>query len=368
MPDVCGVKPIDDTFLAQARTCAATATHKTAPNPKVGCVIVHRDGHVIATGVTEPAGGRHAERVALDMAGDAAAGATVYVTLEPCNHHGRTPPCTDALIQAGVHKVVYVLADSNPYAYGGAAALLQAGVDVAGPLDPNHPVWQDVARDLAGFFSVINAGRPHLTLKLAQDASGNTLPKPGQYLTGENARRDVHRLRARADAVLVGANTVNVDNPKLTVRLDDLPHDYEQPHAVIFDRRLQTNPASVVCRPGTILLTRDTHPPEQFAPFTARGVTVSTFTATGRDTDDAKAALATLAAHGVNDVLAEPGLTLAASLCAAGVVDTLVLHVANGHDGHFTPCVPLDSFTEISRHAYDQHDTAYTYAAKRKSP
>lgn len=366
MPDNNAVNPADETFLAQARACAAASPVRTSPNPKVGCVIVDGDGAVIATGVTEPAGGRHAERVALDEAGAHARGATVYVTLEPCNHHGRTPPCTDALRNAGVNRVVYVAADVNPVAGGGTTMLRTAGISVAGPLPPQHPIARDVADDLAGFLTAHTKHRPHVTLKLAQDAAGNTIPPRGGYLTGDTARRDVHRMRSHVDAVLVGANTVTVDNPALTARGETAPAI--GPRAVIFDRSLTISPDATVCRDGTILVTADTHTDRELDPFRDRGVTIHPISVSGDDVVDVRRGLGTLLDAGILTALAEPGRTLATQMLVADVVDVLVLHVVRAGSDTFTPCVPLATVTEVSRQAYDATDMAVTYRANRKMP
>jgi len=364
----------DRHFLQQAFVHAHADGTATAPNPRVGCVIVAPDGTVISHGVSAPAGGPHAEVVAVDQAGIAAAGATVYVTLEPCDHYGRTPPCTTLLHAANVARVVYALGDPNPLAGGGAATLRASGIAVAGPLAVTDPLFDAISSDLDGFISVVTARRPHVTLKLAQEADGNTKPAQAAYLTGTKARLSVHRMRAFADAVLVGAGTVCVDNPQLNVRelgssMRVLPRRGYQPRAVVLDRRLQSPPEAAVFRDGTILITSERHDPARLVAYRNRGVSIKQLPPTGNDAHDAVAALYTLAKEGINHVFAEPGLTLAQTLLDAHVVDRLVLHVAGLASGEtFTPCVSLDGFRLHASGRFDTNDTQFTFVPNRKNP
>ncbi len=204
--------------MQQARAAAATVRATTSPNPWVGCALLTRDGRCF-TGATEPPGGRHAEIVALDAARAAGAdtsGATVVVTLEPCSHHGRTPPCTDALIAAAVASVVYAVGDPDPAVSGrGAEALAAAGISVRVGVGE-----QEASEQLAPYLHHRRTGRPFVVLKLAASLDGATAAPDGssQWITGAEARADSHRLRAESDAVLVGAGTVRADDPELTVR------------------------------------------------------------------------------------------------------------------------------------------------------
>jgi diaminohydroxyphosphoribosylaminopyrimidine deaminase/5-amino-6-(5-phosphoribosylamino)uracil reductase len=195
---------------------AAAVRATTSPNPWVGAAIVGADGALVATGATEPPGGRHAEIVALDAAGDAARDATLVCTLEPCSHHGRTPPCTDAIIAAGIRRVVVAITDPDPKVAGtGIAALRDAGVEVdVGVLAAEAEV------QLAAYLHHRRTGRPYVICKLAMSVDGGIAAPDGssQWITGEAARCDAHRLRADSDAILVGAGTVRTDDPALTVR------------------------------------------------------------------------------------------------------------------------------------------------------
>ena len=365
--------PVNDTdrrHLTDAFAYAYRDGTPTWPNPRVGCVIVAPNGDTVAFGASRSAGGAHAEIVALDAASDKARGATVYVTLEPCDHYGRTPPCTKSLIDAGVARVVYALADPNPAARGGAATLAANGITVAGPLAAHDPLAYAIADDLAAFLARVTQNRPYVTLKLAQQADGNTRPEQATYLTGVAARQSVHRLRATADVILVGSGTVQSDNPLLTVRDTGgaavLPG--ATPQAVIFDRALTTPPNAHVCRPGTRLLTASGHTDQALLSYRRRGVEILEFAAYGNDQDDARAGLATLAHAGIGHVFAEPGLTLAHALIAADAVDRLVLHIAGGApNGTFTPCVPLDTFKLQSSGEFAPNDTAFTFVSKRKT-
>lgn len=209
---------LDDDAMAEAVRMAASVRTSTSPNPWVGAVVVTRDG-AVHTGATEPPGGRHAEIVALDAAGPAAEGATLYVTLEPCSHHGRTPPCVDRVLAAGVARVVVGVEDPDKKVAGrGLAALRAAGIAVT-----LGTMAAAVSDQLAPYLKHRRTGRPWVVLKLAATLDGRTAAPDGssRWITGEEARRDVHRLRAECDAILVGAGTVRHDDPELTVRLVD---------------------------------------------------------------------------------------------------------------------------------------------------
>lgn len=209
-------------MLDRAIRCAASVRCTTSPNPWVGCVLATRDRRVFE-GATEPAGGRHAEIVALDAAGEAARGATVYVTLEPCAHTGRTGPCTEALIGAGVARVVVGIEDPDPHVAGrGIAALRDAGITV----EHAEPGERDrVLAQLEPYLTHRRTGRPYVVCKLAASLDGRIAAPDGtsQWITGLEARTDAHRLRAESDAIIVGAGTVRADDPSLTVRLVDTP-------------------------------------------------------------------------------------------------------------------------------------------------
>jgi diaminohydroxyphosphoribosylaminopyrimidine deaminase / 5-amino-6-(5-phosphoribosylamino)uracil reductase len=202
--------------MRAALAAAADVRSTTSPNPWVGAAVVSPDGDIVAVGATEPPGGRHAEIVALDAAGPAAAGATLVCTLEPCSHHGRTPPCTDAILAAGIRRVVVAIADPDPLVAGaGLDALRGAGLDVELGL-----LAHDAEAQLAPYLHHRRTGRPYVICKLAMSADGGIAAADGssQWITGEAARCDAHRLRAESDAILVGAGTVRADDPALTVR------------------------------------------------------------------------------------------------------------------------------------------------------
>jgi diaminohydroxyphosphoribosylaminopyrimidine deaminase/5-amino-6-(5-phosphoribosylamino)uracil reductase len=208
---------MDDTTAMTAAIAAAAAVRaSTSPNPWVGAAIVTDDGRLLATGATERPGGRHAEIVALDGAGEAADGATLVCTLEPCSHHGRTPPCTDAIVEAGIRRVVVGVTDPDRQVAGtGLDQLRAAGLDVVVGV-----LADEVEAQLAPYLHHRRTGRPYVVCKLAMSADGGTAAPDGssQWITGEVARRDAHRLRAESDAIVVGAGTVRADDPALTVR------------------------------------------------------------------------------------------------------------------------------------------------------
>ncbi|MFC4669920.1 bifunctional diaminohydroxyphosphoribosylaminopyrimidine deaminase/5-amino-6-(5-phosphoribosylamino)uracil reductase RibD [Seohaeicola nanhaiensis] len=226
------MKQTDERFMALALSLGRRGQGNCWPNPAVGCVIV-AEGRIVGRGWTQPGGRPHAETMALAQAGAAARGATAYVTLEPCSHHGQTPPCTDALIAAGLARVVAPLADSDPRVSGqGFARLEAAGIEVTTGVRA-----AEAAADHEGFFLKTEHGRPRITLKLASSFDGRiaTATKQSQWITGPEARRQVHALRARHDAVMVGGGTARTDDPSLTVR--DLGVT-RQPVRVVVSRRL----------------------------------------------------------------------------------------------------------------------------------
>lgn len=308
----------DSRWMQHALSLAREGLCSTHPNPRVGCVLV-RGGAVVGQGAHLLAGGPHAEVHALRAAGDAARGATAFVTLEPCNHSGRTPPCVEALIAAGVRRVVYAVEDPNPLVAGqGAARLRAAGITVEGGLHA------DQAEALnRGFFKRMRSGRPWFTLKLAASLDGRTAMASGesQWISGDAARADVHRLRAEAGAVLVGAATVQADDPALTVRHVASPR---VPDRIVWDSRARTPAsASVWAEDGArrIWLTA--------APAAApQGVLNAVIDTTDDGHLAAEAVLARLGALAVNEVLVEAGALLAGALIQAGVIDELVLYLA----------------------------------------
>lgn len=287
-----------------------------------------RDDHVVGRGWHQQAGGDHAEVVALADAGEAAAGATAYVTLEPCDHTGRTGPCSVALVEAGVSRVVVARRDPVAGHGGGLERLQRAGIQVEQrPLDG----WVDALAHR--WLRRVEVGRPWLTLKLAVDARGSTQAPDGGWITGPVARAAVHAQRARCDAVVVGVGTVLVDDPRLDVR--DAPLAGPQPRPVVFDSRARTPLDATVVERGAIVVTTDLARQEQRDALAAAGVEVVVVgAAAGRV--DLVAALHALADRGLAEVYAEPGSGLSASLVRAGLVDEFVLH-RGGARGHGWP-------------------------------
>ncbi len=329
----------DARWMRRALAVAESARGTTRPNPFVGAVLVADDVEV-AHGATGPAGTAHAEVRALDAAGDAASGATLYVTLEPCAHVGRTPPCTQAVLHAGIARVVIGLADPNPLAAGGTEDLRAAGVEVeTGVLADRVAAQQEV------FVTTTRTGRPHLTLKIAQTVDGTTRPDhPGRgWITGPDARRRVHGLRADADAILVGSGTALADDPALTVR--DVAPGPRPPRPVVVDRRGRLPMDRQVVRTGTIVVTAATSETSWRDGLAQQGVTVVV-------ADDLRDGLSALLDHDVTAVLAEPGTTLGGALVADDLVDRLLLHVADttvDDDRPWTPALPVGDLVPVAR-------------------
>jgi diaminohydroxyphosphoribosylaminopyrimidine deaminase/5-amino-6-(5-phosphoribosylamino)uracil reductase len=308
--------------MVRALELARLGLATTDPNPRVGCVIV-AGTRVVGEGWHRRAGGPHAEAIALEAAGAAARGATAYVTLEPCSHHGRTPPCADALVEAGIRRVVYAMRDPNPRVDGGGIARLEAaGIAVEGG------VLEREALELnPGFVSRMTRGRPWVSVKLAASLDGGTALPGGEsrWITGEAAREDVQRLRARASAVMTGSGTVIADDPRLDVRL---PGTERQPLRVVLDTRLRTPPgARILAPPGQALILCSVEEPARAAALRSAGAEVLAVGASGGGVD-LKAALAALADRQVNELLVECGAGLAGALLAAGLVDELLLYLA----------------------------------------
>ena len=308
--------------MRAALAVAARGLGRAWPNPAVGCVLV-RDGVVVARGWTQPGGRPHAEVDALARAGEAARGATAYVTLEPCSHWGRTPPCCDALIRAGVTRVVCAMRDPDARVDGrGFARLRAAGIEVLeGLLEPQARALQ------AGFIRRVTHGLPLVTLKIAATLDGRIAMGSGEsrWITGPAARREVHAARARHDVVLVGSGTVLADDPALTVR--DL--GLASPPRVVLDGRLRTPLGSRLVRGAretpVWLVTGPGHPPAALAPYLEAGVEVLS-----APRGDPRAALQVLAQRGVTRVFAEGGADLAAGLLRAGLVQRLMWFHAPG--------------------------------------
>ena len=319
------ISPADQAHMAQALRLAERGLYSTSPNPRVGCVIV-RDGVVVGEGWHQRAGEAHAEVNALQQAGAAARGATAYVTLEPCSHHGRTPPCTEALLAAGIGRVVAAMADPNPLVAGRGLAQLQAAgvaVDVGLMADEAHELN-------IGFVSRMTRQRPWVRLKAAASLDGKTALQNGesQWITGPQARQDGHCWRARACAILSGIGTVRKDDPQLNVRGVDTPR---QPLKVIVDSRLELSPAARLLEAGNVLLVSAgqavAEVAEKAAALRERGAEILDLP-DGKGRVDLHALLHELARRGLNEVHVEAGSRLNGALLAAGLVDEVLLYLA----------------------------------------
>lgn len=342
----------DQRFMRMALALAARQLGQVWPNPAVGCVIVSPEGRVLGRGATAPGGRPHAEPQALAQAGHAARGATAYVTLEPCAHHGRTPPCAEALVAAGVARVASALQDPDPRVAGGGHAILQA----AGVAVETGLCAAEAAALNRGFLTRITKGRPMLTLKLATSLDGRIATASGEsrWITGPEARARVHLMRARHDAVLVGGGTARADDPRLTVRGLGIGH---QPVRVIAAAKLDLPRggalwASVPEAP-LWLIHGPAAPPEAVAAWSGQGARLLQVPLAPSGALDPAELLQTLGAEGLTRVFCEGGGALAASLLQAGLVDRLAVFSAGlvlGADGR--PAVgplALDALAQAPR-------------------
>ncbi|QCG47338.1 bifunctional diaminohydroxyphosphoribosylaminopyrimidine deaminase/5-amino-6-(5-phosphoribosylamino)uracil reductase RibD [Aeromonas schubertii] len=319
----------DHRWMSRALELARRGIYTTAPNPSVGCVLVN-EGEVVGEGYHQRAGEPHAEVHALRAAGELARGATAYVTLEPCSHYGRTPPCANALIEAGVARVVAAMVDPNPQVGGrGLRLLAEAGIETA------HGLLAAEAEALnPGFFKRMRTGFPRVTLKMGASLDGRTAMASGesQWITSPEARRDVQRLRARHDAVLSTATTVLADDASLTVRWDELPESVKavypidrlrQPVRVLVDSKNRLTPAqSLFGTGGEVWLAR--HTADGTWPASVRETLVPRL----GEGLDLVSLFMVLARQNINSVLVEAGASLAGALINAGLVDELVLYQA----------------------------------------
>jgi diaminohydroxyphosphoribosylaminopyrimidine deaminase/5-amino-6-(5-phosphoribosylamino)uracil reductase len=315
MTDERAAAPDDGAWMRRALALAERGWGHTAPNPMVGAVVV-RDGVVVGEGWHAEYGGPHAEVEALRAAGERARGATLYVALEPCNHFGKTPPCTDAILAAGVRRVVAACGDPSPVARGGAERLREAGVDVT------LGVEEEAARELnAAFFHALESDRPFVQLKLALSLDGalaDHTRQPG-WLTGEPARREVHRMRAGVDAIAVGIGTVLADDPELTVRHAPAPR--VPPVRVVFDTSARLPRTSRLAHGASqtpVVVVCWAPEPAHAAALEHTGVELL-HAATTRD------ALVALRQRGVRSLLVEGGAALASALLQEALVDRLVI-------------------------------------------
>jgi diaminohydroxyphosphoribosylaminopyrimidine deaminase / 5-amino-6-(5-phosphoribosylamino)uracil reductase len=351
---------VDITFLSQALTLAHQCDNDTAPNPKVGCILVDANNTIIGKGRTQHIGGPHAEIMALRDAeehGFSTVGACAYVTLEPCAHHGKTSPCCEALIDAKISKTYIINIDPNPIVNSqGIARMRLSGiaVDVLELLDPVHPILQ-VARAInIGFFSRMERGRPWVRIKIAASLDGRTALPNGQsqWITGEESRFDAHLWRARSCAVLTGVGTVLADNPRLDVR-----HiaTNKQPAAIVIDSHLRTPPDALIfsahedayiytCLSNTGIPKFDTHLFDK-----AHIISLPQSDKQGRV--DLVQVIDDLAKKKMNEILIEAGATLNGSFLEKGLVDELILYLAPKLLGSGAPLAALTPITKIAQAA-----------------
>lgn len=371
----------DQTYMARALQLAAKGLYSTSPNPRVGCVIL-KDGEIIGEGWHQKAGEPHAEVHALSMAGSRGQGATAYVTLEPCSHYGRTPPCAEALVKAGVHRVVGACPDPNPSVAGrGYQMLRDAGIDVL------ESCLAEQAETLnVGFMKRMRTGLPYVRVKIAQSLDGRTAMASGesQWITGPQARQDVQRLRARSCAVLTGADSVLTDNPSMTVRpaetgIDQAEHLWRQPLRVLVDGRLRVPPkAKFFQQQGPILVATGPSSGSENDPVIERSTNYgenvqlwrSPIPATASDTAepakpgqtepnrkgkhfvDLQALLKHLGQIGINELLVETGAQLAGAFVQENLVDEMILYTAPtlmGSSARPTLTLPLEQMNQQIR-------------------
>ncbi|MGB2064359.1 MAG: bifunctional diaminohydroxyphosphoribosylaminopyrimidine deaminase/5-amino-6-(5-phosphoribosylamino)uracil reductase RibD [Marinomonas gallaica] len=350
------------TYMARAVQLARKGLYTTHPNPRVGCVIVKND-QVIGEGFHLKTGEGHAEVQALANLTESASGATAYVTLEPCSHHGRTPPCAEALIKAGVTSVVYGMQDPNPEVAGNGLKMLeQAGIEVIGP------VMEAECRGLnPGFIKRMEEGLPFIRVKLAMSVDGRTAMESGesQWITGPAARQDVQRLRAQSSAIVTGIGSVIVDNPSMTVRID--PNDQEadaktvrQPLRVILDTALSIPPESKILYPTNEVLVfcdEEEIEPDHLKTLQKKKVDVRFLPLADDGRLDLVEAMGQLADDGINEVLVETGAVLAGAFLDAGLVDELVIYMAPkllGSEARPLVSLPLESMSDaVELHLLD---------------
>jgi diaminohydroxyphosphoribosylaminopyrimidine deaminase / 5-amino-6-(5-phosphoribosylamino)uracil reductase len=313
----------DRELMQQALALAGRGLYTTTPNPRVGCVVV-KDGAIVGTGWHEKAGLPHAEVLALKAAGERARGGTLYVNLEPCSHHGRTPPCVDAIVPAGIRRVVAAMQDPNPKVAGaGFAKLRAAGIEVESGL------MEEEARELnIGFIARMTRGRPWVRMKIAASLDGRTALANGQsqWITGEAARADGHRWRARACAILTGHGTVRDDDPQLNVRGIDTPR---QPLKIVVDSRFETPLSARLLRDGKTLIAGAVNAEVRIAALRKAGADTVVIP-NDRGKVELFKLMEELARRELNEIHVEGGSRLNGSLLQAGVVDELLVYLAPG--------------------------------------
>ena len=333
-------------WMARALQLARRGFLTTRPNPRVGCLLIH-SGAIVAEGWHERAGGPHAEIMALEKAGAMSRGATAILNLEPCGHHGRTPPCDQALIDAGVRSVVVAMEDPNPLVAGrGLQRLRDAGLGV------RQGLMEAQAEALnAGFITRMRLGRPRVVVKLASSLDGRTAMASGEsrWITGAAARADVHRLRGASCAILTGIGTVLADDPRLTPR--DVPglEDMPPPLRVVLDSRLRMSPqAAMLEQPGTTLVITASENAAARQALEQAGAEVAKVAATDGRLDPS-AVMRLLGEREINDLLVESGAELAGALLQSQLVDELILYQAPHFlGGEALPLVDLPGLERIS--------------------
>ena len=338
---------LDNHYMARALRLAERGQFTTSPNPRVGCILV-KEGEEIASGWHQVAGGPHAEILALEQAGDKAKGATCYVSLEPCSHIGRTGPCSQALIEAGVSRVVYGMEDPNPKVQGeGVEKLRAAGIEVEGPL-----MAKEAAQINAGYVKRMTTGRPLVRLKMAMSLDARTAMPDGNafWITGPKARADVQKLRARSCAVLSGWKSVALDKSQMTVRPEEFDLDVEylgqrQPLRILLDAKLQMPSDARFFKAESPILVANLSREGTGDLSHVRYLKV----AENNEHIDLEALLDQLGAEQINDLLIESGATLAGAFMRAGLVDELIIYVAPklmGSEARALFDIPLQKMAE----------------------
>ena len=318
----------DYRYMARALQLARGGLYTTDPNPNVGCVLVNSAGEIVGEGFHQRAGQPHAEPLALEQAGDLAAGTTAYVTLEPCNHHGRTPPCAEALITAGVTRVVAATEDPNPTVSGrGYDKLRDAGLEVEAGLLEDEAIELNI-----GYTQRMRTGRPWVRAKLADSADGRTALANGasQWITGASARADVHHWRARSSAILTGSGTVLADDPSMNARIPGLDSDaVVQPLCVVVDTNLSTPPTAQVLKTGSdVMIAHSGGEPEIVEALTKAGAEVVQPDTGGNGKVELLRLLEILGERGINEVMVEAGPRLNGALLEAGLIDEVIMYQA----------------------------------------
>jgi diaminohydroxyphosphoribosylaminopyrimidine deaminase / 5-amino-6-(5-phosphoribosylamino)uracil reductase len=321
----------DIAWMNRALDLAHQAVGRVSPNPAVGAVIV-QNGQIVGQGHTEPPGQRHAEIVALDLAGDHARGATMYVTLEPCAHFGRTPPCLNAILDAGISRVVIAVPDPNPLVNGQSiAALRDAGVDVDLGIGASEAI-----RINAGFFRRLQTGRPEIHVKYAMSLDGKIATHTGhaRWITGPEAREQAHLIRDRSDAILVGIGTVLADDPMLTTRIDDVlagSGGPSHPLRVVVDSHARTPVTAAMLRPETpgctVIAVSELAPPERIRALSDVGAEILLLPEIDRRVD-LDPLMTALGERGINSLMVEGGAQIIGSLAESGLIDRVTAFIA----------------------------------------